>query len=134
MFTQTSLSSPLLRLISFFIRRSEAPIQEGAYYDDQVTVPLYKLRLGVNRQSGGIHCANSCGIPSSIISRANEISSTLSHHSMIEPMKRYQISQMNKILEKKELLKLFFSIENWEESTDEDLVKMRTLLKVGEKK
>jgi hypothetical protein len=41
---------------------------------------------------------------------------------------------MNKILEKKELLKLFFSIENWEESTDEEIAKMRALLQIVEKR
>jgi DNA mismatch repair ATPase MutS len=107
---------------------------EGAYFDDSIPVPLYKLRLGVNRHSGGINCAETCGLSSSIVHRANEIATTLSCHSVIEPLKKYQTQQMNKILAKKDLLKLFFSVENWEESTESEIEQIRHLLGVGEKR
>lgn len=108
---------------------------EAAYFDDSnLPVPLYKLRLGVNRHSGGINCAESCGLSPSIVHRANEIATTLSSHSVIEPLKKYQTQQMNKILAKRDLLKLFFSIEDWEQSTDSEIEEMRNLLSVGQQR
>jgi DNA mismatch repair ATPase MutS len=121
-------------LSSFLSSTNETPTEEAYFDDSNIPVPLYKLRLGVNRHSGGINCAESCGLSSSIIHRANEIATTLSHHSIIEPLKKYQTQQMNKILEKKDLLKLFFSVENWEESTDGEIEQIRRLLGVGEKR
>lgn len=97
-------------------------------------VPLYKLRLGINRQSGGIYCAESCGLPPSIITRAQEISQTLSRRSVIEPLKQYNTLQMDRILEKLELLDLFLSVQNWKESSEEEIQKIRTLLHIGDKR
>jgi hypothetical protein len=124
--------SPITHL-SLFSPANVTPT-EGAYFDDSIPVPLYKLRLGVNRHSGGINCAETCGLSSSIVHRANEIATTLSCHSVIEPLKKYQTQQMNKILAKKDLLKLFFSVENWEESTESEIEQIRHLLGVGEKR
>lgn len=97
-------------------------------------MPLYKLRLGINRNSGGIQCAASCGIIPAIITRAQEICQTLTRRSVIEPLKNYTSQQMNKIFEKFELLELFFSVENWKDSSDEEIQKVRTLLRIGEKR
>ena len=91
-------------------------------------VSLFKLEDGVASSSAGLVCAKNAGVSHEVTGRAKEIIETVRAGKTIRPLPEAAKTIPTVSKAEEDILKLFTSIDSWERSTDEDIIKLLKLL------
>ena len=97
--------------------------------DEDNAAPLFKLENGVASSSAGLVCAKNAGVAHAVIDRAKEIIEAMRARKIIRPLPEATKQQIPTVSESaKEILKHLLSVDSWERSNDEDIMKLLQLL------
>lgn len=83
--------------------------------------PLFKLEEGVASSSAGLICAKQAGVHPRIISRAKNIIQRMRDRQPIVALKEAMPQGPGFSADEVHMLDLFFSVENWEDATDDQI-------------
>jgi DNA mismatch repair protein MSH5 len=97
--------------------------------EEDGAAPLFKLEDGVASSSAGLVCAKNAGVAHAVIDRAKQIIQIMRARKIIRPLPEATKQQVPTVSEsEKEMLKHFVSMDSWERSNDEDIMKLLQLL------
>ena len=102
-------------------RRMTIHLPDG---DQDGAASLFKLEDGVASSSAGLVCAKHAGVGNAVINRAKEVIQTLRAKTTIRPVLE-GIKQAPALSEaEKEILVQFVSVDSWERSNNNDIIKL----------
>ena len=88
--------------------------------DDNAT-SLFKLEDGIASTSAGIICAKRAGVNRGVIARAKDIIQSIRHGKEIAPLEGLVPPVVELTEAERDLLQHFFSVESWEDATEDQL-------------
>lgn len=102
---------------------------ESSDFDEKesLSMPLYKLKLGIGASSEGIPCARLAGIPTTVLDRAFEIKTAIQTRSFLNPLDDVRLKDIRDPLYR-ELLVTGLLTTDWKKASDETIVAFKSLI------
>lgn len=98
--------------------------------NDEKTIPLYKLRLGLSSSSEGIPCAKASGLLDIVVRRAMQVKESIRDKKAIEPTMKIRNNNDQENNNLIEVLTLFFQCKNWNNTSESEIEKLIHLIGV----